>query len=112
MRILVINPNTSEEMTRDIGEEARTLRASRHGDRGHVAGVGAALDRGPLRGGAVCGRDPRDDSRAVPGVDGVVIACYGDPGLFAAREISAVPVVGIAEASMLMACTVAHRFTM
>src|SRR3954467_7145902 len=42
--------------------------------------------------------------------DGVVIACYGDPGLFAAREISPVPVVGIGEASLLMACTVAHRF--
>jgi allantoin racemase len=43
--------------------------------------------------------------------DGVVIACYGDPGLYAAREVSPVPVVGIAEASMLMACTVAHRFS-
>jgi len=43
--------------------------------------------------------------------DGVVVACFGDPGLFAAREVSPVPVVGIAEASMLVACTVAHRFS-
>jgi allantoin racemase len=43
--------------------------------------------------------------------DGVIIACYGDPGLYAAREVSPVPVVGIAEASMLMACMVAHRFS-
>ena len=34
-----------------------------------------------------------------------------NPGLAAAREISKVPVVGIAEASMLMACTVAHSFS-
>ncbi|MCY4088065.1 MAG: aspartate/glutamate racemase family protein [Actinomycetia bacterium] len=39
-----------------------------------------------------------------PSYDGVVIACYGDPGLFAAREISPVPV-------MLMVCTVAHSFS-
>src|SRR5206468_11017803 len=43
--------------------------------------------------------------------DGVVIACFGDPGLFAARGMSRVPVVGIAEASMLTACTGAHRFS-
>ena len=43
--------------------------------------------------------------------DGVILACYGDPGLYACREISPVPVVGIAEASMLMGCTVAHRFS-
>src|SRR5438552_14284985 len=43
--------------------------------------------------------------------DGVVIACFGDPGLPAAREVSPVPVVGIAEAAMLTACTVAHRFS-
>lgn len=43
--------------------------------------------------------------------DGIVIACFGDPGLFAAREISQAPVVGIAGASMLVACTIAHRFS-
>ena len=32
------------------------------------------------------------------GVDGYVIACFGDPGLEAARELAARPVVGIAEA--------------
>jgi allantoin racemase len=44
-------------------------------------------------------------------MEGVIIAAYGDPGLFAARELSAVPVVGIGEASMLLACTIAHRFS-
>jgi allantoin racemase len=43
--------------------------------------------------------------------DGVVLACFGDPGLYAARELCRVPVVGIAEAAMLTACTVAHRFS-
>jgi allantoin racemase len=43
--------------------------------------------------------------------DGVILSCYGDPGLAACREISPVPVVGIAEASMLMACTVAYKWS-
>ena len=34
------------------------------------------------------------------GVDGYVIACFGDPGLRAAREIAKGPVLGIAEAAM------------
>jgi allantoin racemase len=111
MRILVINPNTSEEMTRDIDREARQY---------------ARVDTEIL---TVC---PSWGPRSIEGhyeeelaavamlevikdrageFDGVVIACYGDPGLAAAREISPVPVVGIAEASMLMACTVAHSFS-
>ena len=98
-------------MTRDIGEEARDATREPAPRSRRLAGVGAALDRGSLRGGAGRGRDARDDRAAGDDFDGVVIACYGDPGLFAAREISPVPVVGIAEASMLMACTVAHRFS-
>ena len=35
--------------------------------------------------------------------DGVVIACFGDPGLFALREASGVPVTGLAEASFIQA---------
>ena len=111
MQILVINPNTSEEMTSDIGDAARRYaRADTEietvcpdwGPRsieGHyedyVAAV-ATLDVIRERAG---------------GFDGVIIACFGDPGLPAARELSPVPVVGIAEAAMLTACMVAHRFS-
>lgn len=111
MRILVINPNTSDEMTRDIHEEA--TRYARPGTEvetvspawgprsieGHyddVVAAGAMLE---------VVRERSSD------FDGIVIACFGDPGLFAAREVSRVPVVGIAEASMLVACTIAHRFS-
>lgn len=43
-------------------------------------------------------------------VDGIVVACFSDPGLFAIREIVDVPVVGIAEASFLTACMIGWRF--
>lgn len=35
--------------------------------------------------------------------DGVLIACFGDPGLFALRQASACPVSGLAEASFIQA---------
>jgi allantoin racemase len=43
--------------------------------------------------------------------DGFVVACGSDPGLYACREVASKPVVGIAEASMYMACLLGHRFT-
>ena len=45
------------------------------------------------------------------GVSGHVIACFGDPGLLAARELAQGPVIGIAEAAMHMATLVATRFS-
>lgn len=111
MRVLVINPNTSEEMTRDIHEEA-----SRY------ARPGTEIETLSPPWGPRSIEGHYDDELAAVATlevigeragdfDGVLIACWGDPGLFAAREISPVPVVGIAEASMLLACTVAHRFS-
>ncbi|RKL56161.1 aspartate/glutamate racemase family protein, partial [Acinetobacter baumannii] len=35
------------------------------------------------------------------GVDAYIIACFGDPALYAAREITSAPVIGIADAAIL-----------
>ena len=40
---------------------------------------------------------------AINPIDGVLIGCFGDPGLFALREIAAYPVTGLAEASFIQA---------
>jgi allantoin racemase len=47
----------------------------------------------------------------VVGCDGYVIACFGDPGLLAAREVARGPVLGIAEAAMHAASMVATGFS-
>jgi Asp/Glu/hydantoin racemase len=49
-------------------------------------------------------------AEAEPGIDAAIIAAFGDPGLFGARELFAFPVVGLAEAAMLTACMVGRRF--
>lgn len=42
--------------------------------------------------------------------DGVVIACYGDPGIEGAKELVNIPVVGITEASYALARILATKF--
>jgi len=115
MRIKVINPNTTPAMTDLIGYAARA-----------VAGVGTEiLAVNPSMGPASI-ESHYDEALAVPGllqeitdgenaslsggVDGYVIACFGDPGLDAARELAAGPVVGIAEAAMHAAVMLGRSF--
>ena len=45
------------------------------------------------------------------GCDGVIIDCFGDPAVKAAREIVDIPVLGAAEPSMLFACSLGHKFS-
>ncbi|SCL36420.1 allantoin racemase [Micromonospora rhizosphaerae] len=64
-----------------------------------------------------------DKARAVPGVldlvtesraegfDGIVVNCFMEPGLAAARELTHVPVVGPAQSAMTLATTLGGRFS-
>jgi allantoin racemase len=112
MRIKVINPNTTASMTALIGECARA-----------VAGAGVTVDAVNPPHGPASIESHADDAYAVPGLlqeivegeaagyDGYVIACFGDPGLKAARELARGPVVGIAEAGMRTAAYLGRGFS-
>jgi Asp/Glu/hydantoin racemase len=111
MRILVINPNSTEAVTRGIDEAVEPLR---------MAG-GPAIDCVTLKEGP-----PGIETQQH--VDGVVqpllklvrekegeyaafvIACYSDPGLHSVREATKKPVLGISECGILTALTLGHRF--
>lgn len=45
------------------------------------------------------------------GIDGIVIACYGDPGLYPLKELFDIPVVGVAEASISISLLLGHKFS-
>ena len=45
------------------------------------------------------------------GYDGVAIGCFLDPAMQEARELVQIPVLGLGETSMLMACMYGHRFS-
>jgi len=44
------------------------------------------------------------------GFDAALVGCFEDPGVREAREVVNIPVIGIGEASMLLACMLGHRF--
>ncbi|GAA1610334.1 aspartate/glutamate racemase family protein [Kribbella karoonensis] len=112
MRIKVVNPNSTASMTALIGECARA-----------VAGPGVTVDAVNPPHGPAAIESHADDAYAVPGLlreivdgeaagyDGYVIACFGDPGLKAARELARGPVVGIAEAGMRTAAYLGRGFS-
>jgi allantoin racemase len=45
------------------------------------------------------------------GFDAAIIGCFGDPGLEAARELTAMPVIGPCESSILLAAGLGHKFS-
>ncbi len=110
MRIKVINPNTTASMTETIAAAACA-----------VAAAGTEIIPATSRSGAVSIEGHYDEAmsilglvdeiRANPQADAYIIACFGDPGLMAAREITASPVIGIAEAAMHAASFVATGFS-
>jgi allantoin racemase len=59
---------------------------------------------------AIAGAQVVDMIRSTPNSDAYVIACFGDPGLHAAREVTAAPVIGIGEAAYHAACLISRRF--
>ncbi len=60
---------------------------------------------------SVPGALARAQEAARNGVDGIILGCFGDPGVDAARELLTIPVVGPGEASMLFAASLGHRFS-
>jgi allantoin racemase len=111
MRLKVINPNTSLDMTASIGRIAAA----------HVAPSTEVVTTCPAQG-PLSIESYYDEYLAIPGVlaevqrdeakfDGFVLACWGDPGVDAVREITTKPVVGIAEASMYAANAIAPRWS-
>ena len=112
MRILVVNPNTTESMTARIGTAARALALPST----EIVAVNPAHGPASIEG-------YFDEAFAVPGMieemrkgekagaQGFVVACFDDTGLEAARCAVAGPVVGIGEAAFHLASLIAHRFS-
>jgi allantoin racemase len=108
-RALVINPNTSVAMSDGIRETAARVFPAPWACQVVNAPAGPeSLESWrdyQLAGAAVLPLVGRQ-----PAPDGVVLACFGDPGLYALKEITPVPVVGIAEASISTALLVGGKF--
>ncbi|WP_027487402.1 aspartate/glutamate racemase family protein [Allorhizobium undicola] len=112
MKILLINPNTTESMTRTAASAAKA-----------VASPGTEIIARTSRMGPVSIEGYYDEALAVPGLlmelaegekagaDAAIIACFDDTGLDAARALASIPVIGICEAAVAITGFIAQRFT-
>jgi allantoin racemase len=111
VKILLLNPNTTSEVTDLLyaaghraaspGTELVAMTAKR--------GVPYIATRAEAQIGGAIALEML--AEAGNGFDAAIIAAFGDPGLFGARELFSFPVVGLAEAAMLTACMVGQRFS-
>lgn len=111
MRILVINPNTTQAMTDDIGRMARKYARP---DTEIVAispPYGPRSIEGHFEDYIAAAATVEEVAKNRDAYDAFIIACYGDPGLYACREVTDKPVIGIAEASIRMSAFVAHNYS-
>ncbi len=109
-RLLVVNSNTTDSVTQRIADCARA--AASPGT--EIAAVSAPfglplivtradwLVAGPATLAALAAHRGSYDA--------AIIACFGDPGLDAAKELLDVPVLGISEAAFHAACMLGRRF--
>jgi len=112
MKIMVINPNTSQSMTDHLRQELERIK------RPDTELTVVCAERGPET-----IESAYDEAYAIPptldlvkkanreGYDAVILACFSDPGLEAAKEISEIPVIGIEESSLHMAAMLGSKFT-
>ncbi|MDB5817222.1 MAG: Asp/Glu racemase [Rhizobacter sp.] len=132
MRLLVINPNTTTSMTEAVVAQVRGLVGPEVDVIGATAASGSPViaSRETFAIGAEAAvrtletfvdaavratgasDDPSGDQRGTPetAFDGVMLACFGDPGLAAMRQRTSRPVEALAEAAVRAAVVRGERF--
>jgi allantoin racemase len=112
MKIMVINPNTSQSMTNHLRQELERIK------RPDTELTVVCAERGPET-----IESAYDEAFAIPPTlelvkranqedyHAIIIACFSDPGLEAAKEISKIPVIGIEESSLHMAAMLGAKFS-
>ncbi|WP_026554518.1 aspartate/glutamate racemase family protein [Arthrobacter sp. 35W] len=115
MKLLVINPNISEDVTALI--EAEALRSAAPGTELVIRTAGHGVEyietrfEALIAAGAVAETIAQHCGGPSAGrVDGVVVAAFGDPGMPALKELADVPVIGITEAALCAAALQGQRF--
>jgi allantoin racemase len=110
--IRVLNPNSDARMTAEVLAVARAVAAPDT----HVSAVNPATGPSAIETHVDEAFGELAVARAVltgadDGVDAFVVACFGDTGVGAARDLTEAPVVGMTEAALMNAALLAHRFT-
>jgi allantoin racemase len=109
-RILLINANTTAAITDRLTAIANAMAPAGVVFEGATGRFGARYIASRAAS-AIAGHAALDAfAEHGAGVDGVLLGCFGDPGLDALKEVSPVPVLGLAEASAIAALKLGGRF--
>lgn len=113
MRILLINPNTSTEITALLVREGEALLAPGAELAAVTApyGVPYIATREHLALAGVAALAAYHKALAAQDYDVVLLGCFGDPGLAAIRNAATCPVVTLADAACGVAAAIAKRFS-
>lgn len=111
MKLLLINPNTSQSVSDLIEAEARRVAAPSTEITVLTAPLGVAYIEtrfesmlGAYATAMLAAEHYRDH-------DALIIAAFGDPGIDAMREVLDIPVVGLTDAALMSACLLGKRFS-
>ncbi len=113
MRLLVLNPNTTQAMTDAVSAQVRALAGPAVYVEGLTAAAGCAVIDSAQSftvGAAAARHSLQEHLRHQARVDGILLACFGDPGLHGLRAISPVPVRALAEAAIEAALASPGKF--
>ncbi|WDI78371.1 aspartate/glutamate racemase family protein [Candidatus Purcelliella pentastirinorum] len=111
--IKIINPNSSKKITKEIDTIAK-----------NTANFNTKIITTRYVNGISSIENYYDEAICIPNIlkeikkesknkeiKGYIIACFGDPGLLAARELTKYPVIGIAEAAMHITSLISTKFS-
>lgn len=114
-KIRIISPHFTDESSKIAADLDAYL--------GQLQAKGLDVTFRTLRTGPASIENELDAAIAVPGIleqvvqankdgqDAVIISCFGDPGLAAAREVSNIPVFGPGQTAMYVASLLGHKFS-
>jgi len=111
VKILLINPNVTEEMTATMLAEAKVHASAGTSILSATAQFGTQYVETRYEA-AIASHAVLDCLAAnKEACDAAIISAFGDPGLAAAKELMAFPVVGIEEAALLTAYMLGRRYS-
>lgn len=113
MRLLLINPNTSTDITALLVREGETMLAPGAQLTAVTApfGVPYIATREDLAVAGVAALAAYREALLRQDYDVVLLGCFGDPGLAAIRNAATCPVVTLADAACAVAAAVTNRFS-
>ena len=108
--IIVINPNSNEHVTSSMNTALEPLRLTNGPIIRSVTNVNGPSGIESQQDADTAALQVVDIIKRNNSADAFVIACFSDPGIFAAREVTSKPVFGIAESGILTALSLGSSF--